>query len=49
MALETASSTRHDDKNHTHLWDSFNVVNGAKFSIKSIGDNYEFATIGTSY
>ena len=45
MALETASSTRHDDKNHTHLWDK---VDGAKFSIKSIGDNYEFATIGTS-
>ena len=21
MALENASSFRHDDKNHTHLWD----------------------------
>ena len=40
MAVEKASSTRHDDKNHTHLWDSFNGVNGA---------HYEFATIGTSY
>ena len=42
MALETASSTRHDDKKHTHLWDSFN---GVKFSIKSNGAHYEFATI----
>ena len=37
MALEKASSTHHDDKYHTHLWDSFN------------GAHYEFATIGTSY
>ena len=49
MVLETASSSRHDGKNHTHLWDSFNGVNGAKFSIKSNGAHYEFATIGTSY
>ena len=38
MALETASSTRHDDKNHTHLCE-----------FKSNGAHYEFATIGTSY
>ena len=42
MVLETASSTRHDDKNHTHLWDSFNGVNRAKFSIELNGAHYEF-------
>ena len=41
---------RHNDKYHTHLWDSFNGVNhGAKFSMESNGAHYEFATIRTSY